>query len=180
MSNLATLAESEVRPFSSGEALHASVDTLPLEDRTLYYKMLKWVREKIEDRLGELNERIKEDVRQVGITNEKGHTRFEHNGTISTVEKRVSKSPDEKALNKLLTANGIAVTSVYDKIQVEQLNLSKVNDLVDKGKLKQADVDALFKVTFALTVEPSQADLKILEATVHGFEAEKKALASKK
>lgn len=178
MKSLSTLVESEIRPLSSGEVLHLDIDKLSMEDRLQAYAIVQWMLEKLKGRRESLNERLKEDTRQVGATNDKGHVRFSHSGTVSTVEKRVAKTPDEKELNKLLTANKIDVDSVYDTVQAQQLNLSKVNKLVELGKLKQADVDGLFKVTFALTVDPSEALTKLLDEAAQHFEVEKAVVAS--
>lgn len=180
MKTLSALVESEVRPLSSGEVLHIDPDKMSMSERITSISIVKWMMGKLTDRQKALNERLKEDTRQVGTTNEKGHVRFSHPGAgVCTVEKRVSKSPDEEALNTLLMTNKIDTNSVYDIVPTKVLNLSKVNQLVEVGKLKQGDLDKLFKVTYALTVDPSEQLTAQLESVAHAFEAEKVAVTGK-
>lgn len=171
------LAEKEIRPLSSAEILHADLDKLSVTDRKIAYCFLQHIIATATARKEELNLKIKEDVRTTGVANDKGHVRQDDAGTVATVEKRVAKTPDEKELKKLLEANKINPDSVYDDVTIQQLNLSKVNDLVDKGKLKQADVDKLFKTTYALTVDPSYTLKTLLEEAKLAFASEKAALA---
>jgi hypothetical protein len=76
-------------------------------------------------------------------------------------------------------SNKIDTNTVYDIVPTKVLNLSKVNQLVELGKLKQEDLDKLFKVTFALTVDPSEQLTAQLESVAHAFEAEKVAVTGK-
>lgn len=179
MKSLSSLVESEVRPLTSGEVIHADIEKLSGTERKLAYCLLQFIVAEAEARKKELNERIKEDVRQVGTVNEKGHVRQSDNGTVATVEKRVAKSPDEKALSTLLMTNKIDDSSVYDIVPTKVLNLSKVNQLVELGKLKAEDVEKLFKVTYALTVDPSEPISTLLEEAKKGFALEKALVTGK-
>ena len=180
MKTTSNLVESEVRPLSSGEVLHADIDKMSMAERITSISIVKWMIAKLTDRSKSLNERLKEDTRQVGSTNEKGHVRFSHpHAGVCTVERRMSKSADEDELKTLLLTNNIPPDSVYDVKPVQVLNTSKLNQLVELGKLKAADVEKLYKVTFALTVDPSEVLTAQLEAVAHGFEAEKAAVTGK-
>lgn len=180
MKTTSNLVESEVRPLSSGEVLHADIDKMSMAERITSISIVKWMIAKLTDRSKSLNERLKEDTRQVGAANEKGHVRFSHpQAGVCTVERRVSKTADEDELKTLLLTNNIAPDSVYDVKPVQVLNTSKLNQLVELGKLKAADVEKLYKVTYALTVDPSEALTAQLEAVAHGFETEKAAVTGK-
>lgn len=177
MKTLTKLVEDEVRGLTSGEVLHAPVAKMSMEERLLSHTVVKWMLTNLGEREKELNARLKEDVNQVGVENDKGHKRFEYEGSIATVEKRMAKAPDEDGLKELLTKNGIDPKSIYDEITVLQFNPSKLGQLVDLGKLKQADVDALRKTSYALFTEPSSAIQKQLEALAESYNAEKVAIA---
>jgi hypothetical protein len=180
MKTTSNLVESEVRPLSSGEVLHADVEKMSMAERIVSISIVKWMIAKLTDRSKSLNERLKEDTRQVGTTNEKGHVRFFHpEAGVCTVEKRVSKSADEAALKTLLLQNSIAPDSVYDVVPQQVLNTSKLNQLVELGKLKAEDVEKLYKVTFALTVDPSEALSAQLESVAHSFATEKAIVTGK-
>jgi hypothetical protein len=177
MKTTSSLVESEVRPLSSGEVLHADIDKMSMAERITSIAIVKWMIAKLTDRSKSLNERLKEDTRQVGSANEKGHVRFSHpQAGVCTVEKRVSKTADEDELKTLLLMNKLDPSSVYDVKPVQVLNTSKLNQLVELGKLKKTDVEKLYKVTFALTVDPSEVLSSQLEAVAHGFAAEKAAV----
>lgn len=176
MKTLTKLVENEIRPLSSGEVLHLAVEKMSVEDRLSSYAVIQWMQDKLAKRREILNGRIKEDVKQVGTTTEKGHMRFEHNHTVATVEKRVGKMPDENGLNLLLAKAGISEDEVYDEVKVSQLNPSKVEKLIELGKLKKDEVEALKKTTYALTVDPSEAISKLLSEVSEAFEEEKAAV----
>lgn len=177
MKNLPVLVENEMRPLSSGEVLHAAIEKMSMEERLTAYCIIQFMQDKLAKRRELLNGRIKDDVKQVGKPSEKGHLRFELNGTVATVEKRQSKMPVEADLLALLERNGIDPSQVYDKVVTEQINPSKVDALVSVGKLKQEDVEACRKATFALTVDPSETINQLLVEAAKAFEAQKAAVS---
>jgi hypothetical protein len=176
MKALATLVENEVRPLSGGDVLHEVIEKLSVEDRLTAYCIIQFMQDKLAKRRELMNARLKADVKQVGTTNDKGHMRFEHNGTVATVEKRVGKMPDEEGLRALMEKAGLEESDVFDKVTSLQLNPSKVENLIELGKLKRADVEVLCKTTFALTVDPSEHISKVLTEAAKAFEAEKAAI----
>jgi hypothetical protein len=176
MKSLTTLVAKEVQPLTSGEVLHAPVEKMSVGDRLTAYVIAQWMLEKIGERREELNLRLKEDVGQVGVANDKGHKRFEYEGSTAVVEKREGKMPDEKEFKKLLAKNGIDEMEAFDEVKSLQMNPSKIDKLIATGKLKQADVDALKKTTYALKVEPSHATAMLLEETAKAFEEAKAAV----
>lgn len=162
MKTLKELVETEVVPAMSGELLHADHEKLNIEQRMDLYAAIQFEQDKLAKRREVLNARLKEDVKQVGTATEKGHYRFEVNGKVASVEKRVAKMPEEGALNTLLVKNGLSLDDVSDTVTEKRINPSKIDYLVELGKLKAADVDALKKVSYALSVDPNEETSQML------------------
>ncbi len=163
---LATLVNTEVRPLTSGEVMHAPVEKLSLGERVEAFAILQWMEKKLEERKAALRERLLADAEQVGKPNEKGGFKISHEGCAVTKEARTSKSPNDGELRALLTEASIGAEQVFDKVMVEQFNPSKLEQLVSLGKLDAEAVKALYKVTYALKVSPSESiELLLEEAT---------------
>lgn len=180
MKNLTKLVENELQPFGSGEVLHAPVEKMTVGERMFSHPVVKWMISVLTEREKELNAKLKEDVKTVGVENDKGHRRFVHEGFVATVEKRAGKAPDEDGVKALLVKNGIDPNSVFDEVKVQQFNPSKLDALVQVGKIKQADVDALKKTTYALFTELSPEAQKMLDEMASHFNAEKALAAGSK
>jgi len=75
-----------------------------------------------------------------------------------TVEKqlRVSKLPDVNALRDKLDEEGIELQEAFDVVRTLQMNPSKIEYLIEIGKLEREDVVALHKQSEALKVTPSR------------------------
>ncbi len=176
MKTLAKLVESEVRPLSGGEVMHAEIEALSVEQRIEAYAVIQWMEKRLAERKKILNTRMKTDVESVGLLTEKGHRRFEHHGSVCTVEKRVAKIPDENELNMLVAMKSLDEKQVYDQQILKVANPSKINALVAVGKLTQEEADKLYKVTYALTVDPSEEITRVLTEAAHQFASEAEAV----
>lgn len=170
--------ETELKPMSSGEVMHSPVESMTTEELFHGYAIVQTMEKFLKDRREALNARLKEVIKKTGVTTEEGHVRLAHEGTYGTMQKRVSKSPDLDALKKLLAKASIDTSEVFDEVKTLEFNPSKLNSLVELGKLKQVDVKLLFGETFALVVEPSPAIAQQLEEVAKSFAAERAALAS--
>lgn len=162
MKTLKAMVETEVAPAMSGDLMHADHEKLNIEQRMDLYAAIQFELDKLAKRREVLNARLKEDVKQVGTVTEKGHYRFEVNGKVASVEKRVTKMPEEGALNALLVKNGLSLDDVSDTVTEKRINPSKIDYLIELGKLKAADVDALRKVTYALSVDTNEETAQLL------------------
>lgn len=176
-----TAKKTKPEALTSGSLLHASeklaIESLTADELMLAYAAVQLRQKKLDEFRDVLNAKLKDVVRTVGVPTESGHMRFDHEGTAATVEHRVAKVPEEKGLKTLLLKAGLSESEVYDEVKVKQLNPSKLNALIELGKLKAVDVELLKKVTYALTVEPSPAlAAKLAEV----FEAEKLLLEAPK
>lgn len=85
-------------------------------------------------------------------------------GNLVTKTKRRATVPDIDKLKALLETRGIELTKVFDIVEKLQLNPSRLQFLVDTGKLSAEDVENLHEITWAVEVEPS-SDLK---SELHG------------
>jgi hypothetical protein len=77
------------------------------------------------------------------------------NGTKLGKRKNVGTKPDEEGLKQLLRSKGISLTEGFDEVTVYSYNPSKVDFLVESGKLTRSEVDALRKVTYTIECEAS-------------------------
>lgn len=87
----------------------------------------------------------------------KGHYQVVVDGHKILNEHRQATEPAVEPLKDLLKAKGIDILDVFDEVKVLQYNPSKLAHLVEVGKVPQAEVDALRKVTRALKVTLSKA-----------------------
>lgn len=180
MKPLTSLVESELKPMSSGEVLHADIEKMSFVERNITYSLVQWMQDRLEKRRELLRLRLLEDVAQVGTANEKGSKEFTHTHGTIRAEKRVAKLPEDAKFKTLLAVAGIPESSVYDEVKTKVLNPSKVQALIEVGKLKESDVDALKKVSYALFVEPAEEVDLMLEEAFNAFEAQKQAVMAGK
>ena len=173
MKSLTSLIADEVSPLSSGEVLHADIEKMSLTERIQSYEIIQFLEKKLEERKKALNLRLKEDMKQVGKTTEKGHLAFNLNGTDIVVERRETKLPKEPDLRAFMETHKIKEEEIFDTVTIIQFNPSRVESLINLGRMKRADYDALRKPTYALTVEASSADLQMLEKVSEAYAAAK-------
>jgi hypothetical protein len=77
-----------------------------------------------------------------------------------TAECRRSSAPDAEGLKELLSKKGLKVGEAFDEVKTLVVNPTKVAFLVETGKLKAKDVEALHGTSFALRVTESVKELK--------------------
>jgi|HubBroStandDraft_6_1064221.scaffolds.fasta_scaffold509259_2 hypothetical protein len=98
-------------------------------------------------------------------------------------EKRQGKKPAEEGLRTLLKEKQIAPGEVFDEVKVSQMNMSKIQYLIDTGKVSEKEISDLCKVSWALKVNKSDDIEKILNDfsnTVLGLPMGTKRLSLKK
>jgi hypothetical protein len=115
------------------------------------------------DRKGELREALLEECAKRGITDEKGSFLMEVQGAKIKREKRQGKLPEEEGLKALLEKYRVDLDDCFDKVEYRVLNASKLESLIDTGKLPASEVDALKKITWALKVDPTDEVKKDLD-----------------
>ena len=156
MSAIEKKIQPEVRPLTGGEVWHGNPEKMSLGDRIEAMAIVKFLKEKLEKRYDVLRDRLLADVQQVGTLTEKGGFKFVHEGSAVRADKRVGKLPEESGLALLLEKAGLSMDDVTDTVIVKQMNPSKINYLIQTGKLKQNEVEALHKTSFALFLDNSE------------------------
>jgi hypothetical protein len=107
----------------------------------------------------ELRESLLEIVQEVGDETEAGHFVANIEGNEVKRERRQGKSPEDKAFRELLKSLSIPLTDCYTEETKYTLDPSKVQYLIDGGRLPEDKVHELKKVTFALRVK-ANSDLR--------------------
>lgn len=152
----------EAVQLTSGKIMRDPPGEMTLAENASAFAILDILSDKIEERRKELRAHLLAQAEAHGEANDSGHNKLMIDGTLVVREKRASKTPDVDGLRRLLETKGIPITDVFDMRTVLELNVSKVENLVALGKLPEAEVNALKKVSYALKVTPAP----ILEQTL--------------
>jgi hypothetical protein len=146
----------EVTPIASGKLMKEPTDNLSLIEQTQAYCVLKKVGEAVEGRIKELREPLMAVAEASGVVTDTGNKEHDVDGSRVVVEHRKSKLPDSTAVTKLLQEKGIPLMEAFDEVKSLQLNPSKLDFLVQTGKLTAEQLTALCGETLALRVYPSK------------------------
>lgn len=150
---------SELIPFTKGSMMNTPEDDLDPEDAAAAYRLIDYVEKLCKARKDRLKPVLHQYAEDTGKATEKG-------GFISTTsagfkvtrEKRVANEPEAEGIKVLLKDAGLPITEAFTEIKVLQMDASKVNFLIESGKIDKADVTKLKKVTWAMkVVEPKEA-----------------------
>ena len=153
----------EIEPFLSGQAIGISANSLNDEELATAWTMIERVEKACAARKKELRAALLTRIGKNGSPDKKGHVQYSADGIRLVRQKRVSKLPDEKRFKALLSAKRVSHKSVFDPVVEHKLNPSKMQHLIDTGRIKQEEVDRLQKVTYALTVKPSETITALLD-----------------
>lgn len=145
----------EIAPFLAGEVLNKTDSEMTAEECALAYAILQYVEKTIDGRKGVLRERLLEEAEKRGARTEKGGNELELDGFHITREKRQDKLPDSVGVKSLLIKAKLSVDSAFTRRTSLVLDPSKLEQLVDLGKLKSKDLNALRAVNWALKVASS-------------------------
>jgi hypothetical protein len=161
----------EVTPIASGKLMNEHTGKLSLIEQVQAHCVLKKVGEAVESRLKELREPLMAITEASGEETETGNKEQDVDGSRVVVEHRKSKMPDSDKVTKLLQEKNIPLMEAFDEVKSLQLNPSKLDFLVQTGKLTKEQLAALCGETLALRVYPS----KFLKEAVGslGFSASK-------
>lgn len=129
-----------------------SLDKKQLTNEAKQYKSLKDEVKFLQDRMGEIKERLNNAVKELGEVDGRGHITLELDDDIKvTNQRKVSKVLDNDVAMKILTDKNL-----LDECAplVRQIDQDAVMASVYKGQLSEEEVDAMFpaKVTYALIV----------------------------
>jgi len=144
--------EKEVRPLLTGYVLHAPAEDIPIEHVVQAWSILDFIEGLIADRKAALRLRLLDEAESNGKPTDKGGQRLFISGSTVLREKRVAKSPSEDVVRKLIAEAKLKLVDVFDEQTVLVLNPSKLDLLVDTGKLDAEALEASKKVSWALKV----------------------------
>jgi len=154
---------------------NAPIEKLSTQQITGAWLLVDMMSDVTKDRKEALRAALLEEAEKRGVTTEKGHYVLEVDGSEVIREKREGKTPDEKGVKALLEKYHLARTECFDEVVHVELNLSKLESLVETGKLPKSEVDALKKTTWALKVKPDDETEKDLDNIRAGLGKEKPA-----
>jgi len=91
-----------------------------------------------------------------GVTTDMGGQSLDVEGTRVVRERRKMKLPDEQGVKELLARNSLPISECFDEVKTLVLNPSKLDYLIQAGRISADQVEAMKKVTWALKVKPSE------------------------
>ena len=145
------------------------------EQRTVAWATIDAMETVFSVRKSELRESLLEAVQKIGDETEGGHFVANIDGSEVKRERRQGKSPDDKEFRELLKSLSIPLTDCYTEETKYTLDPSKVQYLIDGGRLPEEKVEELKKVTFALKVKPEKRLAESLDQVTERFKKLKKA-----
>lgn len=169
----AAIIHKEIEPLGQGTMMTVDPTTCAVADVVVAYASINFLEKVIEKRKAELKPHLLSQAQTHGQVTEKGHSVLELEDAKVTRERKLSAGPDEDKLKRLLETYGLSLIDCFDEVKKVVLNPSKLQYLVDVGKLKGAEVEALRTESFALRVEPGP-ELKELLVLACGPEPEEK------
>ena len=132
------------------------VTALSLNDMVQSHILLKALASAIEARLTEFKGPLKGFVELKGAKNDKGTQTLLVEGSSVSIEHKRASLPDDSKLRELLALKEISITDGFDEVKTLNVNPSKVDFLIQTGKLKADEVDAIVPhLTPALKIKAS-------------------------
>lgn len=158
--------EKYVESLLTGDIMTADAETANIESVVQAWVVLKYTFDKIDSRLKGLRDVLLARAEEFGRPTDKGGSKLLVNGTTVLRQRRLAALPDEKGLRGLLEKHGIKPDQAFSKVTKVVLDASKVQALVDLGKVPEADVAALRKASWALFVQANEELLETLDRMV--------------
>jgi hypothetical protein len=140
--------------FSSGDLLNLPTEEMTAEQSVAAYATLQLMESVITERKEQLRLKLFEVAVDNGSVDDNGTYRASIDGCGVGKRKSAGKL-DEKGLKKLLTKYNIALDSCFDQVTSFEFNNSKLEFLIDTGKIPKEEVDKLKKITYTIEFRPS-------------------------
>lgn len=147
--------EKYVGALLTGDLMTADEESANVESVVQAWVLLKHTQDRIDSRLKALRKVLLSRAEEFGKGTEKGGSKLSIRGTLVLREKRQAAMPEEKGLRALLEEHGVKSSDAFSKVTKVVMDASKVQNLVDLGKLPEAKITDLKKVTWALRVKES-------------------------
>lgn len=139
------------------KVLTAPIDTLTDEQAASAWAMVDLMEKVIEERKKNLREHLLVRANETGKKKENGSFEVEMGPVTVINERRQAKLPDEEVVKAALKEAGLEYEDAFTAQMVWTMDGSKVDFLVQGGKLPAEKIEASKKVTFALKVKPDKA-----------------------
>ena len=135
----------------------APIDTLNDEQAAGAWAMIDLLEKVIVERKKNLREHLLVRANETGKKNENGSFEVAMGPVTVINERRQAKLPDEEIVKAALKEAGLEYEDAFTAQMVWTMDGSKVDFLVQGGKLPADKIEASKKVTFALKVKPDKA-----------------------
>ncbi len=178
--NPKTAIHREVEPLGQGVLMQTDPRSVPLSDVVVAYAAINHLEKVIEKRKKALNPHLMSQADTHGEPTEKGHKVLAVGQEKIVKERKLTAAPDDDKLKVLLDTKGIALLEAFDEVKSVVLNPSKLQYLVQIGKLKAEEVEALHNESFALKVEAGPMLKELLLAACSPVPEKEEAPAKKK
>ena len=162
--------DSEVRPLVRGDIFHMPPDQLPVEASVKAFAIIKYIVEKLEERRKELRAHLLENtsiLKHAEAVGKGGSTKTMVEGNKVNRKRTEKHLANIKKLKEILEKKNIPEQEVFDTvtrtITETVVNPSKIDALVQTGRLTEAEVKACNVVTWTFTVNPSAEVKDLLE-----------------
>lgn len=156
---------SPISSLAENRLFSAPVDDLTDEEAAGAAAVLKFMDDLVKSRHSQIRDRLLERVEDIGEEYKDGSYVADVNGIEVRKTKNQGKLPDEKVVKNLLNENGLSLTEAFDEVKKWEMNPSKVDHLVDGGKIPKKEVEKSKKVTYSLKVNPSGSLKGFIDAT---------------
>lgn len=117
------------------------------------WQVLDLLAKLLEKELAALRLKLLDAVGSSNTVDEKGHRTLNVDEAKLTQQLRVASAPDHEKMLALVEAKSIAKELVFDEVRVLNFNPSKVDFLIDTGKLSKTDLEKITPVTTVLMVK---------------------------
>jgi len=133
------------------------IDSFTDEQAATAWAMIDLLEKVVEERKKNLRESLLVRAKKAGKEKENGSFEATMGGVTVINEKRQGKLPDEEVVKACLKEAGLEYEDAFTAQMVWTMDPSKVDFLVQGGKLPAEKIEASKKVTSALKVKPDKA-----------------------
>ena len=146
--------DAELHPLVTGHAMTGDLRDMGEEEILQAWTLLRCAGDFIAKRLDEIRAVLLKEAAEFGQDTDKGGQRLYVGRHLVLREKRVAKLPEADKFKALMETAGLKLDQAYTKKTTTVLDPSKIENLINLGKLNTKAVDKIKKVTWALRVKP--------------------------
>ena len=177
--NAASVIKHELTPLGQGRMLQDDPTEVALVDTVTSYAILNHLEKLIQGRKAQLKPHLMSQAETHGTRTDKGGSSLQVEEEEVLRERRVSAGPNEDGLRTLLETHSISLLECFDEVKTVKLNPSKLQYLIDIGKLQKNEVDGLHDESFALQVKVGRTLKELLRIACGAVEEETDERASR-